>query len=83
MTGPDWLAPFVMTSAAGDTLTIHTKGFIVDFSDPAYAKAPDRFRGVHYCHLIAPEHFEAVLRGTAPVGAVVGRQVDPAMPRSQ
>lgn len=82
MTGPDWLAPFVMTTAEGDTLTIHTKGFIVDFADPAYAKAPDRFRGVHYCHLVAPEHFEALLRGDAAPGAMVGAAVDPAMPRS-
>lgn len=82
MTGPDWLAPFTMTSVEGDTLTVHTKGFIVDFADPAYAKAPARFRGVHYCHLIAPEHFEALLRGDAEPGAVVGAAVDPATPRS-
>jgi hypothetical protein len=76
MTGPDWLAPFVMTSAEGDTLTIHTKGFIVDFADPAYAEAPERFRGLHYCHLVAPEHFEALLRGEAEPGATVGRELE-------
>ena len=83
MTVPDWLAPFEMTSADGDSLTIHTKGFIVDFTDPTYEKAPPRFRGVHYCHLMAPEYFEALLRGDAPAGVSVGQRVDPAMPRSQ
>jgi hypothetical protein len=78
MTGPDWLAPYTMTYVEGEVLHIASKGFVVDFTDPAYAKAPERFRGVHYCHLIAPEYLVALLSGEAPPGAVVGREVNPA-----
>lgn len=74
--GPDWLAPFAITSGEGDTLTIHTKGFIVNFADPAFASRPDRFRGIHYCHIIAPEHLEALLRGDAEPGTTIGRELE-------
>jgi hypothetical protein len=76
MTGPDWLAPFTMTYVQDGVLHIATKGFIVDFSDPVYARAPERFRGVHYCHLIAPAYLEALMSGDAPPGVVIGREVD-------
>lgn len=76
MTGPDWLAPFTLTSRDADgALRIHTKGFIVNFNDPAYAQMPVRFRGVHYCHFIAPEHLRDLLAGKAEPGASVGRTV--------
>jgi hypothetical protein len=75
MTGPDWLAPFTLTYVEDDVLHIATKGFIVEFSDPRYQKAPERFRGVHYCHLIAPDYLAALMTGDAPVGAIVGREV--------
>jgi hypothetical protein len=81
MTGPDWLAPYTMTytdDAGG--LHIRSKGFVVEFTDPRYARAPERFRGVHYCHFIAPAHLAAVLQGAAPAGAVVGRAVDTSGP---
>ena len=80
MTGPDWLAPYTMTYVEDDVLHIASKGFVVDFTDPAYAKAPERFRGVHYCHLIAPEYLLALLAGEAPAGAMIGREVDRAAP---
>jgi hypothetical protein len=74
MTGPDWLAPYTATSVdADDTLTIRSKGFVVNFSDPQYAAAPARFRGVHYCHLLAPEHFKALMEGTAQPGLSIGQ----------
>lgn len=76
MTGPDWLAPFTLTYVQDDVLHIATKGFIVNFNDPQYAKAPERFRGVHYCHLIAPEHLQGLMDGTVAPGVVVGREVD-------
>lgn len=81
MTGPDWLAPFTLTSVDADgALRIHTKGFTVGFLDPQFAASPVRFRGVHYCHFIAPEHLEALLAGKATPGAVVGRLVDTSTP---
>lgn len=81
MTGPDWLKPYTMTSV-DETGALHvaTRGFIVNFSDPQFAKMPERFRGVHYCHFIAPEHLRAVLRGEAGPGAVIGRAIDPNRP---
>ncbi len=76
MTGPDWLAPFTLTYGKDDVLHIATKGFIVNFSDPQFAKAPERFRGVHYCHFIAPEYLQALMEGTAAPGIVIGKEVD-------
>lgn len=76
MTGPDWLAPFVLTSRDADgALRIHTKGFIVNFLDPKLADMPVRFRGVHYCHFIAPEHLRELLEGKAETGVSVGKRV--------
>jgi hypothetical protein len=76
MTGPDWLAPFTMTYIEEGALHIATKGFVVNFLDPQYAEAPERFRGVHYCHLVAPEYLQALMSGEAEAGAVIGREVD-------
>jgi len=76
MVGPDWLAPFTMTYVADDALHIATKGFVVDFTDPQYQKAPERFRGVHYCHLIAPDYLAGLMAGEALPGAIIGREVE-------
>jgi hypothetical protein len=77
MTGPDWLAPFTLTSVDADgSLRIHTKGFIVNFNDSRYAQLPERFRGVHYCHFIAPNHLRDLLEGRASPGAVIGKVAD-------
>jgi hypothetical protein len=77
MTGPDWLAPFTLTSVDADgSLRVHTKGFIVEFGDQRYTRLPERFRGVHYCHFIAPAHLRELLEGRAQPGAVIGRLVE-------
>lgn len=77
MTGPDWLAPFTLATVDADgSLRIHSKGFIVDFLDPRFAAMPERFRGVHYCHFIAPDYLRALLEGKAGAGAVIGRKLD-------
>lgn len=72
-TGPDWLAPFLLTSEddAG-TLTIHSKGFRVDWLDPRFARFDARVRGVHYCHLIAPAYLRDLLAGRAAAGVKIG-----------
>lgn len=76
MTGPDWLKPYVMVSEGPEgSLVIHTKGFRVDWLDPRYAAMPARFRGVQYCHFIAPDYLRRLLRGEARPGLSVGREV--------
>ncbi len=76
-TGPDWLAPYKATWV-DDTgrLHIRSKGFQVNFSDPQFAAAPARFRGVHYCHFLAPNYLSALLRGKAEPGLEIGGLVD-------
>jgi len=76
MTGPDWLRPYEMTwrDAAG-VLHLRSKGFRVDWKDPQFAAMPGRFRGIQYCHLIAPEYLARLLTGQAKAGIVVGREV--------
>ena len=77
MTGPDWLRPYrAMYVGTSDDLHIRAKGFRVDFTDPQFARAPARFRGVHYCHLIPPGHLRAVLAGDAEPDTLIGREVD-------
>jgi hypothetical protein len=77
MTGPDWLKPYEATFLDdGGRLHIRAKGFQVDFTDPRFTRAPARFRGVHYCHFIAPDHLLAVMSGNAEPVVVIGREVD-------
>ena len=78
MTGPDWLRPYEMTwrDAAG-ALHLRSKGFRVDWTDPQFAAMPGRFRGVQYCHLIAPEYLARLVLGKAKAGLSVGREVTP------
>jgi len=77
-TGPDWLAPFLLTTEndAG-TLTIHSKGFRVDWLDPRFARFDARVRGVHYCHLIAPGYLRELLTGQAAAGVTIGSKWSP------
>ena len=76
MTGPDWLKPYAMTwrDDAG-VLHVRSKGFRVDWTDPRFAAMPGRFRGVQYCHLIAPEYLTRLVTGQAEAGLVVGREI--------
>ena len=77
MTGPDWLSPYrAMYLDASGELHVQAKGFSVDFTDPQFAQAPARFRGVHYCHFIAPDHLRSVLLGDAPPELSLGKLVD-------
>ena len=54
-------------------LHIASKGFIVEFTDPRFIKAPDRFRGVHYCHFVAPEQFKKLLAGNSKPPIIIGK----------
>ena len=76
MTGPDWLKPFEMTWRDDNrVLHVRSKGFRVDWTDPRFAAMPGRFRGVQYCHLIAPEYLVRLGTGKATAGLAVGREV--------
>jgi hypothetical protein len=78
MTGPDWLKPYEMTwRDESGVLHVRSKGFRVDWTDPQYAAMPGRFRGVQYCHLIAPEYLARLVTGKARAGLAVGREVTP------
>lgn len=69
--GPDWLKPygFVRRTADG-SLVVVSKSARVDWLDPATQQIPPRFRGAHYCHLIAPEYLRALLLGAAVIDPV-------------
>ncbi len=74
-TGPDWLAPFEPVSADANGLLVRAKGFRVDFADPRFADASPLFRGIHYCHFVAPDYVTDVLSGTADPGQSAGAVV--------
>ena len=79
--GPEWLKPFELTSRSDSgVLTVRSKGFRVDWTDQRYAKVPARFRGVQYCHLVAPDYFARLVTGKARPGISVGRAVQASGP---
>ena len=76
LTGPDWLKPYEMTwRDESGVLHVRTKGFRVDWLDPALAEMPPRFRGIQYCHFIAPEYLARLLRNEVEAGIQVGKEV--------
>jgi len=67
--GPMWLRPWPFQPLSRDAaglLHIHSRALYVPFA--WWIPMPDRFKGAHYCHLIAPDFLEAVLRGDVPAG---------------
>jgi hypothetical protein len=81
MTGPDWLKPYQMTwRDESGALHLRSKGFRVDWTNPQFAAMPGRFRGVQYCHLVAPEYLARLVTGREKAGLSVGRDVTPVAP---
>jgi hypothetical protein len=82
--GPQWLEPHTMILTHVDgTLEILARSFRADWTDPAHARVPERFRGTHYCHLVAPEYLRAVLTGAAaPQGEPWRSAVESAPPQA-
>lgn len=75
--GPDWLLPFRMTYVdESGALHVASKAFVQDFGDVRFQNAPERFRGVHYCHFIEPRYLAAVLNGDKEPGAMLGFEID-------
>lgn len=76
--GPAWLYPFAQTTRdAAGALVIHSKGFRVDFTDPRFADRPEAFRGIQYCHFIAPSYLQRLLSGEADPGVSFGIDLTP------
>jgi hypothetical protein len=66
--GGDWLKPFAIARLEPDgSLHLQAKGMNKGWLDPRYASAQTQFRGVRYCHLVAPEYLRRLVLGdTAP-----------------
>lgn len=64
MMGTKWIEPYdsIYRDAAGQ-LHLFAKSLRIDWDDIWFAWAPNSLRGVHYCHLVAPEHLRRVLLG--------------------
>lgn len=69
VSGVNWLKPYTMLWQEGGVLHIQSKALRVDWGDKRFTKAPARFRGTHYCHLVAPSYLRRVLDGEVVVPA--------------
>lgn len=70
--GSRYVAPYPFVWIADDgTLRLRAKSLRVDWDDWRFAWAPDRVRGTHYCHLVAPEYLRRLMLGEArpPTGS--------------
>ena len=70
-TGPSgvvWLKPYRMVRATdANILHIKSKALYVSWHDERFLNMPARFRGTHYCHLIAPSYLRRLLDGEVAV----------------
>jgi hypothetical protein len=65
-TGRAYLTPFPLTYQDADgQLHVHTQSLQIDWLDYKWILMPYTLRGQTYCHIIAPEHLEALARGEA------------------
>ncbi len=62
--GNNWVKEYEpMYRDADGRLHLHSKALKVDWDNVWLSWAPDRVRGVHYCHFVAPEALRRELRG--------------------
>jgi hypothetical protein len=67
--GVVWLKPYTMVRVdENNVLHIKSKALYVSWHDERFLKMPARFRGTHYCHLIAPSYLRRLLDGEVAVG---------------
>ena len=65
-TGRAYLTPFPLAFEGADgKLHIHTQSLQIDWLDYKWIVMPYVLRGQTYCHIITPEHMEALARGDA------------------
>jgi hypothetical protein len=68
--GSKWVADYQHVWAAPDgRLHVFAKTLHVEYTDWLWRWAPEKFRGVYYCHLIAPEYLRALMLGAAQAPA--------------
>lgn len=65
--GSQWVTPFQFVHGDGGVLKLKSKALFVEWTDIKFKLAPDRFRGAHYCHLIAPEYLQRLMTGAEPL----------------
>lgn len=65
MMGSQWITPFQVVYAADGKIYLRSKALLVNWNDLKFKFAPDRLRGTHYCHLIAPEYLVRLVTGAA------------------
>jgi hypothetical protein len=66
--GVVWLKPYEMVRVDDkNILHIKSKALFVSWHDERFLKMPARFRGTHYCHLIAPSYLRRLLDGEVVV----------------
>lgn len=67
-TGSAWIEDFDAVWRGPDgKVHIKSKTLYVTWSDWKYFWLPERFRGVRYCHFLAPEYVQRLATGEAPV----------------
>jgi hypothetical protein len=67
--GVVWLKPFTMVRVDDyNILHVKSKALFVSWHDERFLNMPARFRGTHYCHLIAPSYLRRLLDGEVVLG---------------
>jgi hypothetical protein len=70
LTGSKWVSDYQNLWAEPDgTLHLLAKTLYVEYTDWVWRWAPEKFRGVYYCHLPAPEYLRSLIVGTAKAPA--------------
>lgn len=69
--GVVWLKPYAMVRVDDkNILHIKSKALFVSWHDERFLTIPARFRGTHYCHLIAPSYLRRLLDGEVVVAPI-------------
>jgi hypothetical protein len=63
-----WTAPFDFAWFDADgALHLQAKALRIDWQDKLWSWAPESLRGLHYCHVIAPEYLRRLMMGEQSV----------------
>jgi hypothetical protein len=62
--GPGFVRPYAFAYEGTDAMPhLRARELYVTWSDWRWKIAPERFRGTHYCHLVAPEYARRIMLG--------------------
>lgn len=82
--GEEWLKPFAIVRRTTDgMLHVVSNSLRTDWTDARFRDRPPRFRGVHYCHLVAPDYVERLALGGEIEGQQFGANGGPVYARPQ